>query len=412
MGKQRTLIYFAYYGYERTVIDSQVLVPTGLLRQRGIQVRYVFMESPYNFISYLLKGAIYKRYQRLPMGSYHVLLRIPKNILNINSYLLGWVLKKCMDSQNINCIHARGVQGTSIVLSIRPALKDLRVVCDVRGLESAEYEYMATHRFRKKMSFFQKKWFGQLLQFETKAILGADDIFCISKSMINYLQSQLNDPNQNQKFHYIPCSVQNEKFRIESERRLTWRKNLNVENRLVMIYSGAMAQWQLPENVVELFIYMKRLDPSLFFRGITPGVEKLKSMFQAKNVNQKDYRIEESSFDNIHELLACGDIGILLREENPVNRYACPTKFAEYLAAGLHIVATAAIEDIREYIEQYRIGTVLTQCEDLNQEKDRLKRAIESSKDTFIRIERAKMVAKRNFDWTPRIPEMERAYFE
>jgi len=43
---------------------------------------------------------------------------------------------------------------------------------------------------------------------------------------------------------------------------------------------------------------------------------------------------EQVAFNEMGRALACGDVGILLREENPVNASACPTKFAEYLACG------------------------------------------------------------------------------
>ena len=109
---------------------------------------------------------------------------------------------------------------------------------------------------------------------------------------------------------------------------------MGLEDRLVVIYSGAIDQWHTPEAIVELFKLIKSIEPGSFFLGLTTDPQRLRRVLYEKGINDSDGRALAVSFEQIGEILACGDIGLLIREEHLLNRYSCPTKFAEYLAGG------------------------------------------------------------------------------
>ena len=51
-----------------------------------------------------------------------------------------------------------------------------------------------------------------------------------------------------------------------------------------------------------------------------------------------------------------GDVGLLLRDDLPVNRVASPTKFAEYCLCGLPVLTTPYVGDFSEYVRQFSLG--------------------------------------------------------
>ena len=61
----------------------------------------------------------------------------------------------------------------------------------------------------------------------------------------------------------------------------------------------------------------------------------------------------------INQLLAGADYGFLLRKDDPVNKVSSPTKFAEYISAGLNIIMTDCIGDFSDYAFINQMGIVL-----------------------------------------------------
>jgi glycosyltransferase involved in cell wall biosynthesis len=63
--------------------------------------------------------------------------------------------------------------------------------------------------------------------------------------------------------------------------------------------------------------------------------------------------------DEVPEQLFAGDIGLCLIKSSFSKIASAPTRFAEYLAAGMPVVVTPAVGDLEEIVEARRIGVVL-----------------------------------------------------
>src|SRR5690606_937951 len=57
--------------------------------------------------------------------------------------------------------------------------------------------------------------------------------------------------------------------------------------------------------------------------------------------------------------LTLGDYGLLLRTKSLTNQVASPTKFAEYLAAGLQILVSPDVGDFSDFTIQHACGKVV-----------------------------------------------------
>lgn len=107
-------------------------------------------------------------------------------------------------------------------------------------------------------------------------------------------------------------------------------KNSAKEKPLI-IYSGGVHGWQNLEKMVEA---TERLLGCFNFLFLVSDVEVMKSKFQNKEILEK-IEIRSVSRNEIHKYYEKADFGFLLREDNPVNQVACPTKIIEYVNFGI-----------------------------------------------------------------------------
>lgn len=67
----------------------------------------------------------------------------------------------------------------------------------------------------------------------------------------------------------------------------------------------------------------------------------------------------EARHDEVPLYLQEAHAGLLLRREDPVNQVASPTKFGEYLAAGLPVLLTEGIGDFSALVEDEGLGMIV-----------------------------------------------------
>lgn len=63
----------------------------------------------------------------------------------------------------------------------------------------------------------------------------------------------------------------------------------------------------------------------------------------------------------VNAYLKCGDYGLMIREQSVTNRVAAPTKFAEYLAAGLNVVVSENLGDYSHFVLEHQCGFVVSE---------------------------------------------------
>jgi hypothetical protein len=62
--------------------------------------------------------------------------------------------------------------------------------------------------------------------------------------------------------------------------------------------------------------------------------------------------------DRVRGTMEVADYGLLVRERSTTNRVAAPTKFAEYLAAGLRVLISPEVGDYSELVQVHDLGIV------------------------------------------------------
>lgn len=252
-------------------------------------------------------------------------------------------------------LHCRGSRMTEMGLRVRRHRSDLMVVYDCRGIDHAEYRYEHSD---SGTAAIEIDWECQR-RFERQELClhEADSVLCVSESMANYFNVEWGkdiDPSC-----VIPCVVDVPRFERGWCERDWVRKELGIEDRLVVTYNGSMHSWQMPAQCLRVFGMIKELHKEAHFLALTISPDAMYGLARQHGLYDEDITIMEVPHEDVPRYLAAGDIGLLLRERSLVNEVASPVKFGEYLAAGLSVIMTDGVGDYSELTKTKGVGVVI-----------------------------------------------------
>lgn len=335
------LIYIAEGGLRNTVFASQVFVPLRELKRSGVNVHLLIIE----LFDGKMDDFVQKKLLSIEkeFGDYSYVRGMPmagRITSKLDSYRFLRLLKqKHVVTPNI-VVHARGHFGSYTAIN---AFGGKKVIADFRGLVTAEIEHYTPSGTRNFLKSFRIK---ELDKIENCIVINSARIFCVSNVLKQYLLGKY--PIGDDKIMVVPTLVDTEIFNYNPIVRSEVRRKFGIEQRTVFIYSGGLAKWQLPEKVTQLFKKLKHKIQDAFIIFLTHDPDSAAGYF--RDIKKGDYLLGYAPYEKIPEYLNAADMGILLREDNPVNHVASPTKFGEYLCCGLPVLLTRGIGDTEEVI--------------------------------------------------------------
>ncbi len=126
-----------------------------------------------------------------------------------------------------------------------------------------------------------------------------------------------------------------------------------------------MASWQCGEEMLAMFAELHAQEDACRFVLMVPEAEHEKVRQAATNADLREdaYVLKEVTHSEVASELSKCHVGVLLRKDDIVNRVSSPTKFAEYLAAGLPVLLSDCIGDYSETARKLSAGHIL--CADV-----------------------------------------------
>jgi hypothetical protein len=245
-------------------------------------------------------------------------------------------------------IWSRGIFATNLALILKEQNWTKKVVFDARGAYEAEFE-----EYLNKVV----KINDSIKTLEANAILNSDFRLAVSSKLLDYWK--INYSYKDNEHVVIPCTLDTKNRKdFPSELSIaSAKKKFGFENEdIVLVYSGSAADWQS--------LYL--LDT--YFLNQFQSNAKLKLLVLSKaDITQLDLykhfnnRIIQKWVNpsEVRSLLFAADYGILIREQAITNQVASPTKFAEYLNAGLNILISEKIGDFTEFTINEDCGILL-----------------------------------------------------
>jgi glycosyltransferase involved in cell wall biosynthesis len=159
----------------------------------------------------------------------------------------------------------------------------------------------------------------------------------------------------------IPCCVDQERFTAAARcDRDSVRAELGVAGRLVFVYVGALGGYYLTSETAELLAAAREQDARVYALVLTQSSPaSIIGELTRLGFSNDDYRVLQVAPEEVPKYLRAADVALSLIRPSYARRSMSPTKFAEYLTAGLPVIATAGIGDLDVQIEQARVGVLL-----------------------------------------------------
>lgn len=357
--KRIKYIYISSHEYTSAVYQTQVIDWLNLYRDNGIvfDLWHVFnlsrvtnkvikyRKTQMGLIANAYKGDVCKTFltSRFPFISKHLLYH--------------YIKKRCKNVDKV-VVFSRAPIGLEVEYVKKQMGDRFIYYLDLRAA-TAEERYLGlkiTHSFSLKS--YERVARTAFLEFLQQKI--ADKIFVVSVTLKRYYIS--NYDSDSKKFVLYPCLSSSEKFYFKKELRDQVRSELGVSKNTLYVYSGGIAaNWHIPDSFLRLFSVIAEKDMNARLLVISPKMTDSFVKMVSDNTFFKGRVILKEAIPN-HEVvkyLNAADFGILLRENNPVNNVAFPSKYAEYMLCGLPTIISEAVCDCAEYCKNNNSGVVL-----------------------------------------------------
>ncbi|MBL7924543.1 MAG: hypothetical protein JNL88_10130 [Bacteroidia bacterium] len=245
-------------------------------------------------------------------------------------------------------ILARNVIAANMALKARKFKLVKKVCFDGRGAIAAEWS-----EYDVKVVDSWKKAIGDL---ESRAVMESDFRIAVTEKLVDYWHERYGYSSG--QHVVIPCTL-NSNFvpRIpRDEEKAAARKSLNLDaGDTVLAYAGSTAGWQSFSTLhryLEPFLKNDQRHKIIFLSKKEENIEKLSREFPGQILQQW------VNHADVPGVLSACDMGILLREDSITNRVASPTKFAEYLSAGLPVIISEKIGDYSDFVRKNDCGLI------------------------------------------------------
>lgn len=211
-------------------------------------------------------------------------------------------------------------------------------IIDVHGAVREEYEYSVPNP-RKAMS----RYYDFLERSGSKR---AYAIVCQSEAMRKHLVAKYPGLDE-QKICVYRCAADEKMFFYDEKLRNAKRKELQIGNQELFVYSGGLHRWQKIEDALRLFRdYLSYGSSVAKFLILTLDRAAASSLVELKFPEiRKNIIIKSVPHTQVGAYLCAADVAFLLRDNVIMNVVAFPTKLAEYMACGLPIISNCVAKN-------------------------------------------------------------------
>ncbi|MFX1556653.1 MAG: glycosyltransferase [Promethearchaeota archaeon] len=250
-----------------------------------------------------------------------------------------------------------------------------KYIIESEGDIESEFQYLETHPYKKKFYSNILKNQNYILERYKSSLKKADHILCVTENLKDLYISR--DSIDKAKISTLTTGCDSNKFYFNPSLRMQMREKLGLKTAFVMIYVGSVYfSWQKISRTLEIYNLIKKIENSIKFIIITRESDKdiLNNFLKKHNIIQDELIIRYSvPNEKIPNYLNAADLGIILRDNHPMNNVAAPGKFGEYLCCGLPVITGIGIANFSEMLVKTDYGIVLNDIYDDNEVLSKLK---------------------------------------
>ncbi len=376
-------LYICYFGLREPLVQTQVLPYLREIAGGGVRMSLLTFEPDLH--RRWDAGSIAEWRQRLReegiewhMLPYHRRPSLPATLWDIAAG--AWRAAAIARRERVDIFHGRSHVGATIGALAKRLTPGTRLIFDIRGLLAEEYVDSGNWRA------------GGLLYRLTKAVerrlLRSADGFVV---LTEGAREALFPNGAAQPLEVIPCCTDPERFASAP------RAELGLTDRLVFVYAGSLGGYYLVREMAEFLAAAREIDRRVFALVLTQASpEPVTAELERAGFSRDDYRVIKAAPEEVPRYLRAADVGIAFVQPSVARRASSPTKYAEYLAAGLPVVATAGVGDLDAQTERGRVGVLLDRW-DKSAYRDAFRTIEELRRDPQL-AERCRAEARARYD--------------
>lgn len=196
---------------------------------------------------------------------------------------------------------------------------------------------------------YPRNWLYSFL--ERFILKRATFVFFVSEAMRQHYKEKYNYRKNN--YIIMPCFNQllNKKAFNESRYKKT-----------TFVYAGSMSKWQCIDETLQIFRSIKSEIPSANLTLLTKEKDEAQRFLDKYGLY--DAQIKYIPYTELNNELNKYKFGFIIREDNPVNNVATPTKMNSYLANGVIPIYSDYIYDFKKNLSGYK--NLITYNGDIN----------------------------------------------
>jgi hypothetical protein len=343
------LVYLTFLESPSGIYQGQVIDVCRFFKSTfGIEVDLVAMVSPRTF------GADLRKIKSIYPTAVVIPAPLGWRAWTISKWLHSRILERFL-RRGASSILCRGPVATVHALGLRDRGIVQKVGYDGRGAVAAEWEEYAVAP--------GGRWVNLVPAIEAMAVRQSDFRLAVSEKLVRYWRERY---NYNGNAHVIvPCTLSNHhSMRTVDEneiRALREKLGFKIDD-IIICYSGSGAEWH-SLDLLDTWLYpIFRRDPRVSLLVLSDATLDRLRIRREFGDRMRQLWVPP---DQVPKYLSLADYGFLVRRDAITNRVAAPTKFAEYLAAGLKILISPCLGDYSDLVEREKLGCVVRNADGL-----------------------------------------------
>jgi glycosyltransferase involved in cell wall biosynthesis len=352
-------LYVCYFGLREPLVQTQVLPYLRALGAGGVRVSLLTFEP--QFAKRWSTEQLHEQKQALAAQGiswhwlrYHKRPTLPATLFDIAAGTLR--ITRLMKREQINVLHARN-HVPALMCALARRIRSARLIFDIRGFMPEEYTDAGVWPANGYLYRGLKRVERHLFQ--------TADAFVVltSKAREILFPGRTDTDERGRPIELIPCCVDFGRFEgAGADTRRAIRDQLNLHGRRVIAYVGSFGGWYLTDEMAEFLAAAHRRDARTFSLILTQSPrETVAEQLRARGIAEADFFVGTVAPADVPLHLSAADAAISFIKACYSKQSSSPTKIAEYLAAGLPVIANTGVGDIDELLTTHGVGILISE---------------------------------------------------
>ncbi len=354
-------LYICYFGLREPLVQTQVIPYLLEIKAGGTDVSLLTFEPDLQN-TWTTQQIEFERRSLKDKGinwhhlAYHKRPSVPATLYDILNG--ARMVRKLNGSESFDVLHCRvHVPALMAVIARKFSRRGPKILFDIRGFFPEEYTDAGI--------WPENGWLYRAVKRVEKWLLDEADGFVVltekARSILFPESAKTGFDKRDRPVEVIPCCVDLTRFDgLDESMRDAVRSELGVCDRFVIVYVGSFGGWYLTDEMFALFAAAREQDPDVFIMILTQRQADFAAEgLRAKGFTDGDFFVGSVLPTDLPRYLSAADGSISFIKKCYSKQASSPTKNAEYLAAGLPILANSGVGDVDRDIAEDEVGVLI-----------------------------------------------------